>query len=61
MLAKLREAMEEREKNTEHYRNMLKRTMKDGLVTPDEEELLGEFRNRYGISIEEHNKWLNEV
>ena len=46
--------------NLEKYRKGLKRALKDGIITADEEEMLEEMRDLLDISIEDHNKLLAE-
>ena len=60
MLSELRRDLKDREKNIAHYRKVLKRALKDGMISPDEGEMLEEFRERYSISMEEHEKMLGE-
>jgi hypothetical protein len=40
---------------------VLKRALKDGMISPDEEEMLEEFRERYIISMEQHEKMHEEL
>ncbi len=61
MLAKLEEGLKDREKNLKHYRSMLNRALKDGMISPEEEEMLEGFRERFGISIEEHKNIWDEL
>jgi len=61
MLAKLEEGLKDREKNIRHYQSMLNRALKDGMISPEEEEMLEGFRERFGISSEEHKKIWNEL
>ena len=61
MLARLNESMKEREKNLDNYRMVLKKAMKDGMISPDEMELLDEFKKRYGISQAEHDNIEREL
>ena len=61
MLAKIEEGLQDREKNLVHYRSMLNRALKDGMISPEEEEMLDGFRERYGISAEEHKNIWNDL
>jgi len=42
------------------YRKTLERAMKDGHITEDEEEMLSEFREHFGITMHEHEELLSE-
>ena len=42
-------------------KKVLKRALKDGMISPDEEEMLEEFRERYIISMEQHEKMHEEL
>jgi len=46
--------------NREKYRRGLKRALKDGIITQDEEEMLAELRDMLDISMEVHNELLAE-
>ena len=46
--------------NSEKYRRGLKRALKDGIITQDEEEMLAELRDMLDISMEVHNELLAE-
>ena len=61
MLSKLEDSLKEREKNTKHYQNMLRRALKDGMISPEEEEMLEGFRERYSISENEHKNIWDEL
>ena len=43
------------------YRKTLERAMKDGSITEDEEEMLSEFREHFGITEREHGELLTEM
>jgi len=61
MLADLNKTLEERKKNIEHYKDMCKAALGDGIITKDEEVMLKGMRGRYGISDEEHEKMVAEL
>ena len=53
MFEKLKEGMKDRLENNEHYKDMLKAALSDGVISPDEEVMLQGFRKRFKITEED--------
>jgi len=50
------ESPEKKKENDEKYRKALKRALKDGIITEDEDEMLSELRELLSISKEDHER-----
>jgi len=61
MFEKLKEAFKERQKNLEHYGEMLEAALADGTISDDEDVMLKGMRKRYGISDAEHERMVAET
>ena len=61
MLAELKRGLKDRERNITKYKGMLKRALKDGTISAEEEEMLEGMREHFSISIIQHEKMLREL
>ncbi len=61
MLHEMKRVLKEREKNLEHYKSMLKNSMKAGTGSAEQDAMLEGFRERYGISMVEHSSMMMEL
>ncbi len=61
MFEKLKEAMKDRLENIEHYKDMLKAALADGVISTDEEVMLQGFKKRFKISEEDDLEMRKEL
>ena len=61
MYDRLKNGIKKKEKNLKKYRKTLKRALEDGSISKDEEIMLTELREHLGVSIQEHETFLDEM